>query len=64
MLTYFEGQEVMLGDKFVAARWGTCVVESFDTLNRCAIARNVCTGEVFDLLGQPTFGEADLLERI
>ena len=62
-LTYSDGQTVRLNDRFTAPRWGTCIVKSFDRLNACAVAENTCTGEVFDMLGQPTFGESDLIAR-
>jgi hypothetical protein len=62
-LKYHDSRPVEIGDKFQVARWGTCTVESFDELNECATARNTQTGEEFDLLGQDTFGEADLLAR-
>ena len=62
-LRYFDKQPVRKGDVFTAPRWGTCTVERFDRLNGCAVAVNLSTGETFDFLGQPTFGESDLLQR-
>lgn len=62
-LRYSDNQIVRKGDVFNAPRWGTCEVKRFDRLNACAIARNTLTGEVFDMLGQPTFGESYLIER-
>lgn len=62
-LRYFDNQPVHKGDVFTAPRWGTCAVERFDRLNACAVAVNLSTGETFDHLGQPTFGESDLLRR-
>lgn len=62
-LRYHNKQPVRKGDVFTAPRWGTCTVESFDRLNRCAIAVNLSTGETFDMIGQPTFSESDLLQR-
>jgi hypothetical protein len=62
-LKYHDNRPVEIGDKFQVARWGTCTVESFDPLNDCAVCQNTHTGETFDNLGQPTFGEADLIAR-
>lgn len=62
-LRYSDKQPVRKGDVFTAPRWGTCAVERFDRLNACAVAVNTSTGETFDMLGQPTFGESDLLRR-
>lgn len=62
-LQYHDKQPVRKGDTFTAPRWGTCKVLRFDRVNQSAIACNVSTGEVFDMLGQPTFGESDLLRR-
>lgn len=62
-LQYHDNQPVQLGDTFTAPRWGDCTVQAFDVLNQSATCRNVSTGEVFDLLGQDTFGESDLIAR-
>lgn len=62
-LRYSDKQPVRLGDVFTAPRWGTCAVKSFDRLNGCAVSVNLFTGETFDNLGQPTFGESDLVRR-
>lgn len=60
---YSCGQRVRIGDLFIAPRWGTCKVKSFDRLNHCAVAVNTCTGEEFDMLGRDTFSESDLISR-
>jgi hypothetical protein len=60
---YSDKQPVRKGDVFTAPRWGTCTVSRFDRLNGCAVAVNLSTGETFDHLGQPTFGESDLIRR-
>lgn len=62
-LRYSDGQPVQLGDTFTAPRWGTCIVKSFDRLNRCAVVVNTQTSEVFDMLGRDTFEESDLEKR-
>ncbi len=62
-LHYSDRKPVRKGDTFQAPRWGTCKVIRFDRLNACAVARNICTDETFDMLGQPTFSEADLIQR-
>lgn len=51
-LRYSDKQPVRKGDVFTAPRWGTC-----------AVSVNLSTGERFDMLGQPTFGESDLIRR-
>ena len=62
-LRYHNKQPVRKGDVFIAPRWGTCTVESFDRRNCCAVAVNLSTGETFNMIGQPTFSESDLLRR-
>ena len=62
-LFYYDKQPVHLGDTFTAPRWGTCKVITFDEMNACATARNTSTREEFDMLGQDTFGESDLIDR-
>lgn len=62
-LHYHDRQAVRKGDIFQTPRWGTCKVIQFDRLNACVVAQNICTDEIFDMLGQPTFSEADLIRR-
>ena len=62
-LRYPDHKPARKGDTFNAPRWGTCRITRFDRLNACAIARNTQTGETFDMLGQDTFSESDLLFR-
>jgi hypothetical protein len=63
-MIYFDGQKVKKGDTFVVARWGTCMVIGFDRLNKSVTAKNLCTGELFDMLGKDTFSQADLIKRL
>lgn len=59
-MKYHDKQPARKGDTFTVGTFGTCRIETIDTPAHTVSARNVCTGEVFEL---DSLSDADLIER-
>ena len=59
-MKYHDNQNARKGDTFTVGTFGTCRIESIDIFAHTVSARNVCTGEVFEL---DSLSDADLIER-